>query len=93
MRNIVLLGGSLDNLADRRQSGVMACEDIDEMKRLLGSAMDKTLTERQRKCLSMYYFDELRMEEIAKRLGISKSTVSRHITAAKKKLDVLKVLI
>lgn len=58
----------------------------ERMKRLLYRAIRYELTERQRRCLSMYYLDGLKMEEIARSLALSKSTVSRHIAAAKTKL-------
>ncbi len=60
-----------------------------KMKQMLGKAMNRQLTDRQRQCLSMYYFDNKKIGEIGAELGLDKSTVSRHISAAKAKLQKL----
>ena len=60
-----------------------------KMKEMLGKAMKKQLTDRQRQCLSMYYFENKKMEQISSELGLHKSTISRHITAARVKLQKL----
>lgn len=59
------------------------------MKNLLTKAMLTQLTNRQSICVSEYYIQNKTMETIAAELGISKSTVSRHIKAAMKKLNKL----
>jgi predicted DNA-binding protein (UPF0251 family) len=41
--------------------------------------LQDSLTPRQREVLSLYYFDNLTQEEIAERLLLSQSTVSRHL--------------
>lgn len=41
--------------------------------------LQDSLTPRQREVLSLYYFDNLTQEEIAERLRLSQSTVSRHL--------------
>ena len=58
----------------------------ERMRRILKRAIRYELTDRQRECLTLYYLDNLRMTEIARSLDLSKSTVSRHISAATKKL-------
>ena len=45
-------------------------------------ALSAELTERQRQCLTAYYFGGEKMKEIAEDLGISTSAVSRHIKRA-----------
>jgi len=61
------------------------------MKNFLSLALSTELTGRQRQCLMMYYVDGLKMYEIAEKLGISSSTVSRHLKSAHFKLrDVSK---
>ena len=40
-------------------------------------AMDEELTQRQRELIELYYLENMNMSEIACRLGISPSTVSR----------------
>ncbi|MBQ8860857.1 MAG: sigma-70 family RNA polymerase sigma factor [Ruminococcus sp.] len=59
---------------------------IENMKKLLSMAMVSELTQRQRECLVMYYYENKRMNEIASILSLSPSTVTRHIKAAQKKL-------
>lgn len=58
----------------------------ERMKRILSRAMRYGLTDRQRDCMTMYYLEGMKMKDIAKAMGLSSSTVSRHITAATKKL-------
>lgn len=68
-------------------------KDLDRMKKMLCKAMKNQLTDRQRSCLSMYYFDGLKMWEIGEALGLSTSTVSRHIAAAIVKLKKLSAFV
>ena len=60
--------------------------DRERMKRILKRAIRHELTDRQRDCLNRYYLEGMRMTEIARSLNLSKSTVSRHISAATRKL-------
>ena len=60
--------------------------DRERMKRILFRAIRHELTERQRECLLLHYLEGIKMKDIAARLGLSKSTVSRHIGAAERKL-------
>lgn len=60
--------------------------EIERMKRILKRAIRHELTDRQRYCITMYYLEGLKMTEIARSLNLSKSTVSRHISAATRKL-------
>jgi len=49
--------------------------------------LDNGLTKKQ-KCYIMYYYrDGLTMEEIAKRCGVNRSTVSRTVAAARRKIE------
>lgn len=64
-------------------------KDIDKLKQLLSVAMLYDLTQRQRECLQLYYYENKRMCEIASLLSVSPSTVTRHIKAAQKKLKDL----
>lgn len=54
---------------------------------MLGKVVACELTERQRQCLSMYYYGGLTMPEIASELGINKSSVSRAIGRAKTRIE------
>ena len=58
----------------------------ERMKRVLNRAIRHELTERQRTCITMYYLEGIKMKDIAVMLGLSKSTVSRHISTATRKL-------
>ena len=55
-------------------------------KRVLLRAIRHELTDRQRDCLTMYYLEGMKMRDIARSLSLSTSTVSRHISYAKRKL-------
>ncbi len=49
-------------------------------------AINEELTERQRELIKMYYLDGVNMTEIAHRLGLSPSTVSRTIKRGRDRL-------
>lgn len=61
-------------------------EDRKRMKNFLSIALGADLTGRQRQCIMMYYVDGLKMREIAGKLCIHPSTVTRHLRAAQRKL-------
>lgn len=56
------------------------------MKKILFKAIDTELTAKQKKCMIDYYLMNKKEKDIAAELGVNPSTVSRHITLAKKKL-------
>ena len=56
------------------------------MKRILMRAIRHELTERQRDCITMYYLEGMKMKDIAAAMHLSKSTVTRHIQSATRKL-------
>lgn len=58
----------------------------EQMKKILSQAIGTELTDKQRKCITDYYLLRKKEKDIAKELGISPSTVSRHISTARKKL-------
>ncbi len=65
-------------------------EDVNNGKRrkmLIGLVAKNELSQRQKVCISMYYADNIKMSEIAKELGITKSTVSKHIKKAKLRIE------
>lgn len=53
---------------------------------ILKTAIEAELTSRQKTCIELYFYRRLSMTEIGDMLGINKSTVSRHIKAAKARL-------
>lgn len=58
-----------------------------KMKKILSKAIISELTEKQRFCIVEHYINEKKEKDIAFELGVNTSTVSRHITSAKKKLQ------
>ena len=56
------------------------------MKEMLFKMIESELTENQKKCIIDYYVNGKKEKEIALDMGIDPSTVSRHISAGKKKL-------
>lgn len=49
-------------------------------------AIDEELTERQRELISLYYIEQMSMTEIAQRLDLSPSTVSRTLKRGRGRL-------
>mgnify|MGYP004617073725 FL=1 len=52
----------------------------------LTKAVAEELTPRQREMLHLYYYEQLNMVQIAARLGVNKSTVSRTLCRARRRL-------
>ncbi|MCC8016738.1 MAG: sigma-70 family RNA polymerase sigma factor [Clostridiales bacterium] len=70
-----------------------ADDDIDEQKAIktgikavISSIAEKELSPRQRECLKMKYYEKMNQEQIAESLNLSQPTVSRHISAAIRKM-------
>ena len=68
-------------------------KDKEFMKKKLFKAMQGCLTERQLRCLTLYYLEDMTMKQIAKSLGLHPSTISRHIKVAIKKLKKIQAYI
>lgn len=58
-----------------------------KMLRSLKNVLYGELTERQRKCILLYYGEKMKMKDISTELEISISSVSRHIKKAKYKVE------
>jgi RNA polymerase sigma factor (sigma-70 family) len=71
-------------------SGSTNHREIERMKRMISFAVNNELTERQRQCIILFYLRGMKMKEIAKKLCLSPSTVSRHISVARQKLRKLR---
>ncbi len=56
------------------------------MKKALVKAINSELTDRQRQMVTEYYFEGTSVTEIAKKHGLSKSTVSRHLSRSRERL-------
>ena len=57
-----------------------------KMKEILHKSVQSELTDKQRMCLLLHYCKGMKMKDIALKLGLYNSTVSRHIASATKKL-------
>ncbi len=53
------------------------------MESLLKRAVKYELTERQKNCITYYYFERRTVEEIAQLMGIKPTTVYKHLKAAR----------
>lgn len=61
---------------------------IDKLKAaLIREVLENGLTKKQKCYIILYYRDKLTMEQIAKKYSVNKSTVSRTINAARRKLE------
>lgn len=67
-------------------SGTTNADSRNKMKKILYSALKSELTDKQRTCIVEHYINGRKEKDIALELNLSPSTVSRHITSAKKKL-------
>lgn len=68
------------------QGGHTNEESRNKMKKILYSALQSELTDRQRTCLIEHYLNGKKEKDIALEQNLNPSTVSRHITKAKEKL-------
>lgn len=55
-------------------------------KQALKTALKHELTDRQRECVTLYYYNGMTEQQTAEELGITKSTVCRHLQKAKRRL-------
>lgn len=85
-RNVIGSLGIGEYSEDNRQ-------DLQKMKALMQKAMSFYLTPRQQQCVTKYYFEQKTVIQIGKELGVDKSTVSRHLQAAMKKLNKLNAFV
>lgn len=61
-------------------------ESLERLRRALRSARAEALTARQSEVLRMHFEEGLRVSDIARALGVNRSTVSRTIVRAQKRL-------
>lgn len=57
--------------------------------KIMTKLIHNELSNRQKECVTMRYFEKMQVCQIAKKLKIDKSTASRHISRAKEKLKKL----
>ena len=80
---------SLEIFGDRlpiATKGATNEKQLEYMKRSLEKAIKSDLTERQRQMVTEYYFDGKSVTKLAEEYGLSKSTVSRHLSRSREKL-------
>ena len=58
----------------------------EKMLRVLRSAMEGELTERQKDCVRLRYFEEKSVSEVAEELGVTPPTASKHLKKARARL-------
>ena len=61
-------------------------DQLERLRRNLRRAREQELTPRQREILALYYDRGLKMPQIARKLGVNRSTVSRTVKRAKQRL-------
>lgn len=61
-------------------------EQMTRLRRNLRLARERELTERQREMVALYYDQGMTMPQIAERLGVKRSTVSRTLRRARDRL-------
>ena len=66
-----------------RGSAEQKNEKLVRMKKILRTAIINELTERQKKCIELYFFEKMKVSEIAALLDIRPTTVYKHISKAK----------
>ena len=72
-----------DRLADHAEDN---SEQLERLRRGLRRAREQELTPRQREMVFLYYDRGLKMSQIAQKLGVNRSTVSRTVKRAKQRL-------
>lgn len=56
------------------------------MIKIMRSVVENELSERQRQVINLYYFQKVNIPEIAKMLGVNRSTVSRTISRGRRNI-------
>ena len=69
----------------RNQAGTND-EALERLQKNLTAVIRGELTPKQQEVLQLYYFEGLQMKDIAERLKVNRSTVSRNLKGAQRKL-------
>mgnify|MGYP002651003321 CR=1 FL=1 len=69
-----------------RENSADNSERLERLRRNLRQARVRELTPRQREMVFLYYDRGLKMSQIAQKLGVNRSTVSRTVKRAKQRL-------
>lgn len=70
-----------------RQMAGDNAQELSRLKRNLIRAMQEEITPKQRQALLLYYAEGLNQREIAERLGVDRSTISRTIKRGERRLQ------
>ena len=84
--------GDAEFYADKRISAIIG--DVSEsnsvqhnlMIKVMRNVIENELSERQRQVITLYYFQKMNIPEIAKMLGVNRSTVSRTISRGRRNI-------
>lgn len=77
---------SFDGLEDSEEIIPEVVLQDREKQRLVRDIIDRELTEMQKLCIVMYYYNELKQKDIAEKLDIPESTVKTNLKRAKAKI-------
>ena len=75
-----------DLMAWNRETGGDNSEQMERLRQNLRRACEAELTPRQKRVVYLYFEQDLRVSEIARREGVHKSSVSRTLRRAKERL-------
>lgn len=84
--------GEAEFCADKRISALIgdAAESNGSQRRLMIKVMrnviENELSERQRQMITLYYFQKMNIPEIARELGVNRSTVSRTVSRGRRNI-------
>lgn len=62
-------------------------EKLQKLCKICAKIIENELTDKQRECVKMYFYDNLNTVEIASILNINNSTVCRNIQRGKKRIE------
>lgn len=81
---------SLERMGDVADPSYKQDLEMEELRsriiKVMHEIIKKELTQRQRQCVEMYYFNQMTIYEIAEELEIDTSTVSRHLKRGREKI-------
>lgn len=85
-RRVLSLDAFFQMPAIPEESGETNAETHTRLKRALRLAVGDILTDRQRECLELYYYQGYSMKQVADMLQIGEPTVSKHLKKARSRL-------
>lgn len=58
------------------------------IKHVLPRVIEEKLSDRQKECIRLYYFEQLKMNEVANLMGIDRTTVSRTLKRGRNRIKM-----